>query len=107
MSPNAPHFRNGMTGSAITVKVVARAKKSEIAEILKDGTVKIRLATPTISDHGNEVLARFLAEILEITPAQIEIVAGASGPDKLITILGLDSPTVQERIMKHAPHPSR
>ena len=94
------HFRQAKTGSAITVKVVPRASKNEIVEILSDGTVRINLKTARFDGPANEVLLRFLAEILQTTSAKFEIVAGSSGSDKLIAILDLDSPTVQERILQ-------
>ncbi len=97
------HFKNGKTGSAITVKMLLKAKKNEIVEILSDGTVKIRLAAAVMDAQANTELINFLAGILEIGAAQIEIVAGAGGSDKLITIMGLDSPTVQERITRQVP----
>jgi uncharacterized protein YggU (UPF0235/DUF167 family) len=104
MSSSAPHFKNGRTGSAITVKVVTHPRQSKITGILGDGTVKIQLAETAGDGQMNESLVRFLAGILEIAPSKIEIVAGKSGPDKLITILDVDSPTVQQRILDHAPH---
>ncbi len=100
MTPQGPHFRDGKTGSAITVKVTAKAARSEIVEILGDGTLKIRLAASSVADKGNEVLLRFLAEVLETSPAKLEILAGENGADKLITIIGLDASTVQKRVLK-------
>ena len=85
------------------MKVVQRPGKNEITEILSDGTVKIQLASPPGEAQTNDALVRFLAGILEIAPSKIEIIAGISGPDKLITILDVDSPTVHQRIVNHAP----
>jgi uncharacterized protein len=94
-------FRNGLTGSAITVRVSPRSSRNEIREILDDGTVKIRLTAAPVEGQANTALVKFLAEVLEIAPSRIEIVAGQSGKDKLITIIGLDSQTVQKRILAH------
>ena len=49
---------------------------------------------------ANEALVKFLAEILEISHSQIEIVAGLAGRDKLVSILDIDAGTVQDRIIK-------
>jgi uncharacterized protein len=100
MSPNESHFRQVKAGSAITVKVVPKASTTEIAAILEDGTVKVKLKSPRADGSANELLIQFLAEILKTTPANIEVVAGTAGLDKLIAILSLDAPTVQERIVK-------
>ncbi len=93
--------RSGLTGSAITVKVFPRSNRNEISEILDDGTVKIRLTAPPIEGRANSALVTFLSEVLDIPPSRIEIVAGQSGKNKLVTITGLDAPTVQERILAH------
>ncbi len=87
-------------GAAITVRVTPRASRNEIAGLLDDGTVKIRLTAPPVEGKANEALIRFLGDILSVAPSKIEIIGGLSGRDKLVTILGLDSDTVHERIMK-------
>ena len=94
------HLHDGKMGSAITVRVTPRASKNEIFEILDDGTVKIRLTSPPSGGKANQALLDFLAEILEVPKTKMEIVAGETGKDKLVTISDLDSATVQERILK-------
>jgi uncharacterized protein (TIGR00251 family) len=94
-------LHDGKFGSAITVHITPKASKNEITEILNDGTIKIHLMTATVEDQANQVLVQFLAAALKITPASIEIVAGQSGKDKLVSILGLDSSVVHQRIIKY------
>jgi len=93
------HLHDGKKGSALAIRVTTRARKNEIVEILNDGTVKIRLKSPSTTDEANLVLINYLAEILKIPPSKIEIVAGESGRDKLVTILDLDANKVHERIL--------
>jgi uncharacterized protein (TIGR00251 family) len=94
------HLHDGQMGAAITVRVTPRASKNEIFEILDDGTVKIRLTSPPAEGKANQALLEFLSEILEVPKTKIEIVAGETGKDKLVTISDLDSATVQERILR-------
>lgn len=94
------NLHNGETGSAITVRVTTRASKNEIQEILDDGTIKIRITSAPVEGQANETLLRFLAELLDVKVGQLEIVAGQTGRDKLISVIGLDAETVQERILK-------
>ena len=94
-------LHDGQMGSAITVKITPRSSRNEISEILADGTIKIRMTTSTDDEKSNQVLVNFLAEVLEIKPAQIDIVAGSKGIDKLITITDLEKSVVHERILKH------
>jgi hypothetical protein len=65
---------------------------------MADGTVKIRLTAAPVDGEANKQLIRFLAEVLKIPQSRIEIVAGASGRDKIVSVLGLDAATLQRRI---------
>ena len=103
MSARKHQFRNSTGGAAITVKVTPRAKKNEIAGVLDDGTVKIKLTAAPVDGKANQALTEFLADFLKIPAARIEIVAGQTSRDKLIAISGLDPLTVQERILAALP----
>lgn len=95
------NLHDGKMGAAITVRVTPRSSRNEVSEILDDGTIKIRLTAPHNEQKTNQALIAFLSEILDVTPGQVEIVAGTAGNDKLITITDLDKTAVQERILKH------
>lgn len=101
MSGHEFHLHGGKTGAAITVSVIPGSKRNEISEILDDGTLNVRLIGTSTRDKANQDLILFLAEVLDIDKTQLEIVAGLSGSDKLITIIDLDKNQVQERIVKH------
>lgn len=100
MNDRSFHLHDGKTGSAITVRVVPHASRNAISEILEDGTIKIQMTAQHNQQKENQALVNFLAEILYVDPTQIEIVAGLSGNDKLMTITNLDQRAVQERIFK-------
>lgn len=94
-------LHDGKTGSAITVRVTPRMAKNEIHDILDDGTVKIRLTAPPVDGKANKALIRFLSDVLEIPASSLEIVAGLTGHDKLVSILELNSEQVQKKILQH------
>lgn len=94
------HLHNGQTGAAITVRVTTRASKNEIQGIMEDGTIKIRITSAPVEGQANETLLKYLAELLDIRASQLEIIAGQTGKDKLISVIGMDAETVQERILK-------
>jgi uncharacterized protein len=94
-------MHSGKTGAAITVRVTPRMAKNEITEILNDGTIKIRLTAPPVDGKANEGLIAYLAKVLEISPSNIEIVAGLTGREKLVTIIGLSPEVVQNKILKN------
>jgi len=88
-----------MTGTALAVRVIPRANRNELVEILPDGTLKIRLTAPPVEWRANQALIEFLAKALDIPRSMIEIVAGQKGRNKLVAILGLDTSTVEKRLL--------
>lgn len=99
MFPGEHRFHDGKTGAALAIRVIPRAKRNEIAGIMEDGTVKVRLTAPPVEGKANLSLIKFLADILGVSRSDIEIVAGEKGRNKLVTVLNLDSKTVQERLL--------
>jgi uncharacterized protein len=94
------HLHDGQKGAALAIRVTPRARKNEVVEIMNDGTVKIRLTAPPVESKANQALVEFLSDILEVPRSHVEIVAGLTGRDKLVSITGLDAATVQQRILK-------
>jgi len=95
------HLHDGKRGSALAVRVTPRASDNKITEVLNDGTVRIHIAAPPADDKANEELVKFLADILGVAKSRIEIVAGVTGRDKLISVLDMDSETVHKRILAY------
>ena len=94
-------MHNGQKGSALAVRVTPRASRNEVVEILDDGTVRIRLATSPADEEANTALIEFLSEILGVPETQLDIVAGAIGRDKLVSIVNMDVDTAHQRIVAH------
>ena len=94
-------LHDGKHGSALAVRITPRASHNKIVEVLNDGTVKIHVAAPPADGEANEQLIKFLAEVLGTPKSRIEIVAGASGRDKLVSILDMDVESVHQRILAH------
>ena len=95
------HLHDGKKGSALAIRVTPRASHNKIVEVMGDGTIKIHIAAPPVDGEANEQLVKYLAEILNIPRSRIEIVAGVSGRDKLISVLDMDAETVHKRIVAH------
>lgn len=70
----------------IKVRVIPRAKKTEIVGTLADGTLKIKLKAPPVDGKANEELVRFLGEGFDVAKSRIKIVRGEKGRNKLIEI---------------------
>ena len=95
------NLHDGKKGSALAVRVTPRASRNEVVELLDDGTIKIRIAAPPSDNEANETLIEFLSEILGIPKSRLDIVAGAAGRDKLISVMDMDVETVHQRIVAH------
>lgn len=95
------HLHDGRSGSALAVRVTPRASQNKIMELLSDGTVKVHIAAPPVDDEANAELLKFLANVLGVPKSRLEIVAGASGRDKLISVLDMDAATAHKRILAY------
>lgn len=91
-------LHDGKQGAALTVRVTPRARKTEIAGILEDGTVRIRVAAPPVEGKANKALLAFLAKLLGVKKNRIEIVVGDRSLDKLVSILDMSAADVEARI---------
>jgi len=101
MSDRKFRLHGGQKGSALAVRVTPRASRNEIVEMLDDGTIKVRLAAPPADNEANLALIDFLADILGVPKSRLDIVAGATGRDKLIAVLDMDVETAHKRIVAH------
>ena len=101
MSDRKFNLHDGKKGSALAVRVTPRASRNEVVELLDDGTIKIRIAAPPSDNEANETLIEFLSEILGVPKSRLDIVAGVTGRDKLISVVDMDVETVHQRILAH------
>lgn len=91
-------FSDARQGAAITVKVSPRAKRTEFAEVMDDGTLKIKVAAAPEDGAANAALIAFLAEAFNIPASQIEIVVGQSSEKKLISLVGVSPAMVDDKV---------
>ncbi len=92
-------FHDGKKGVALAVRVVPRARKTEIAELMADGTLKIRLTAPPVAGKANKALIELLAEVLAVSPQQVEIVGGKSSRNKLVAVLDVSREAVERKLL--------
>ena len=85
-------------GAAFTVRVVTRAQKNEIVGVQEDRSIKIRLTASSNEGQANELLIKFLAERLQVPETAIEIVAGKEARDKWISVSGISTADLEERL---------
>ncbi len=91
-------FREVKLGAALHVKLTPRAKKNEITGVLQNGIVKIRVIAPPVDGKANKELIQFLSKLLKVKKNDIEIIAGISGRDKIISITNIQAEELDRRI---------
>ena len=75
-------------GVRLTLHVRPRASRTGLAGLHGDA-IKVRLAAPPVDGAANAELVRFLAELLGVPKAAVEIVSGETGRRKVVRIQGV------------------
>jgi uncharacterized protein (TIGR00251 family) len=89
---------NEKEGSVIfKVRVQPRASRTEVAGEHGDA-LKLRLAAPPVDGKANQACRRFLADLLDVPMAAVEIVGGESSRDKRILVRGVTTEHVRSRL---------
>jgi hypothetical protein len=97
-----PFIRAGKQGVSLTVHVVPRADKNEVAGTYA-GALRIRLCAPPVKGAANTALVAFVAELLGIARHQVEIVSGRNSRHKVLHISGLSQTVVESKLgLTHA-----
>lgn len=84
--------------ATVLIHVVPRARKTEIAGRHGDA-IKIRLAAPPVDGAANAELVRFLAERLGVPRSAVQLVAGATGRRKTVSVAGATRATVERSLL--------
>lgn len=84
-------------GILLAVRVMPRSSRNELAGVYGEA-IKVRLTAPPVEGAANQALVEFIAELLRVRKAQVEIVAGQSSRDKTLCISGVDEAEVRARL---------
>lgn len=76
--------------SCIKVRVIPRAQKTEIYEVLSDGTYKIRVKEKPEKSQANKALIKYLSTVLKIPRSSVRIISGDTARQKLISIQDIE-----------------
>ncbi|MDH7485451.1 MAG: DUF167 domain-containing protein [Anaerolineae bacterium] len=85
----------------LTVRVVPRAHKSEIAGVQGEA-LRVRLAAPPVEGAANRALVAFLADCLSVRPQQVRLEAGERSRQKRVRVVGLTAAQALERLLPRA-----
>ncbi len=70
----------------LRIKVLPRRPKTEYADTLEDGTIRIRLAAVPDRGRANEELIRYLAELFGCAESRVRIISGHIVAKKFVRI---------------------
>ena len=84
-------------GVILTVRVVPRAGRSEIAGT-RDGALLVRLNAPPVDGAANAELVAVLAEALDVPRRNVTIESGATSKRKRVRISGISADRAASRL---------
>ena len=76
------------TGTLIRLRVQPRASRDRL-EGVRDGYVRLRLTAPPVDGAANAACIAFLAKLLDISRARIQLQDGEKSREKLLHIAGV------------------
>jgi uncharacterized protein len=97
LPPNATVVRETATGVEIEIRVIPRARRTEISGH-RDGAVLIRVAAPPVEDAANDALTAFLAGALSVPRRSVRLVRGAHSRTKTVAVAGVSARFVHDRL---------
>ena len=81
----------------LRIRVSPGARRTEIVGRQGDAW-KVRVAAAPERGRANEAVLKVLAERLRIAPAELSLVAGRSGRDKVVELRGLGAAEADRRL---------
>lgn len=78
----------------IRIKAVPGASRDALGGMLGD-RLKVRVSAPPEGGKANKAIAALLARELGVRPAQVEIIAGHTSPEKTVRVAGCDPERVR------------
>jgi hypothetical protein len=99
MSDREFRITDARSGAAFPVRVTTRATEPEIVGVDDENILRVRLVSSPAGDPAaNQELIELLASFLEVSPKNIEIVAGETGREKLVSIEGVSVADIEAKL---------
>lgn len=85
-------------GVTVTVHVISRARRSQVAGVQGDA-LRVRIAAPPVEGAANEALIAYLAAALGVRRRDVRLLSGERGRRKRVRIEGLSAQTLAARLL--------
>jgi uncharacterized protein len=89
----APAVRRHDEGTTVAIRVVPRAPRTEVAGPYGEA-VRLKVAAPPVEGAANEEVCAFLARLVGVRAADVELLTGERGRDKVVLLRACDPDTV-------------
>jgi uncharacterized protein len=89
-TPMVDHLRKRLMSEGhidVMVRVRPHASKTELTNVLEDGSLKIAVAAPAEEGRGNTMLVKFLASLFDVPVSSVTILSGKTARLKLVRIV--------------------
>jgi uncharacterized protein (TIGR00251 family) len=91
---------------SITLKVRLQPRSSRDGiDGLHGDALKVKVTAPPVEGKANKAVKKLLAEVLKLSPSQIEIVAGERSREKLLRISGISRAEMERALGITLPSP--
>jgi uncharacterized protein (TIGR00251 family) len=79
----------------LKIHLLPRASRDEICGLHGDA-IKVKVTAPPLEGRANAALQRFIAEKLNLSSSQVEIIAGKRSRQKILRICGISRAAVEK-----------
>jgi uncharacterized protein len=76
-------------GATLAVRVAPRASRTGVSGVMgsgADAVLKVALAAPPVDGKANEELEAYIADVLDVSRSQVEVVAGKQSKNKVVRV---------------------
>jgi uncharacterized protein (TIGR00251 family) len=90
-------IRTAAGAVSFAVRVQPGAKREEVVGYHADA-IKLAIRAPALDGKANDVMIRYLAELLHVPRLSVEILSGALARSKVVRITGVTAEEVRSKI---------
>jgi uncharacterized protein len=84
-------------GSLLSIRVIPRARRSELSGVRADALL-VRLAAPPVDGAANAALVEFLSDYFDMPRGRVTLVTGERSRDKTVRLDGVPASRVAAMI---------
>lgn len=95
--PLPPYIKVVPQGVQLSVKLQPRASKTAVAGVMGN-ELRIAVTAPPVDSAANQALVEFLADTLDCSRGQVQIIRGQTSRHKTVLISLLDAEAIAARL---------